>query len=503
MKSFAALFAGRDDICGRYVLPPNVKPDARGKRKGAAATRREVVTEASYKKHLAGKERIGIVPIRPGDNSVSWFALDADLYKSPTLFRDLAKKINALQLPLVLSQSKSGGAHMWCFFRDPIPAVMARDIAKDYIKKLRLDPKTEIFPKQDSIQVEDDGNWINLPYFGKEAPGMDETGTRELTLKEFLSRANDMAVTLEDLKIKKRETNIAVLEDGDGAPPCVETMMTEGIEEGGRNSALTQIGVYLIKSDPDAWEDKLIDANERHCHPPLSMDELKVIIKSLQKKDYAYLCNQQPMCSLCDKDTCLTRKFGVGSGENARTSGVVVIENLEKIEGDEPSYRVTMMGGQQFTIPNAEALINFRIFKQQAFKRLNRMLPHCTQKMWEAYVGDLILTAPVIDPPPDTVLAERIRTELKKWIIRAAARDKDVVIGGQPYYDETQKCVYFNGGDFLEMCDRQYKCSRTQVWMSLRDRGGVEEDLEINGETHKVWRYPVPDEKWIEKRGKM
>src|SRR3972149_10152995 len=126
MKSFAALFAGREDIWRPYVRPPYATAGARGKRKGAAATRREVVTDATYKKHLAGKERLGVVPIVPGTNTVSWFALDADLYKSPTLHRDLAKKINTLQIPLVLSKSKSGGAHLWCFFRDPIPAVRAR-----------------------------------------------------------------------------------------------------------------------------------------------------------------------------------------------------------------------------------------------------------------------------------------------------------------------------------------------------------------------------------------
>jgi hypothetical protein len=497
MKSFSALFAGRDDVCGRYVLPPNVKPDARGKLKGAAQTLREVVTDASYKKHLAGKERIGIVPIRPSDNTLVWFALDADLYKSPTLHKDLAKKINRLGLPLVLTRSKSNGAHLWCFFRDPVPAGRAIDIAKDYIKKLGLDPKTEIFPKQSTIHVEDDGNWINLPYFGKNAVGLDTDGETEFTLKQFLSFANSRAVTLDDLKIKKRESDVTQDGEDEGAPPCVATMIKEGIEEGGRNSALAQIGVFYIKAYPDVWEDKVMEANDTICHPPLAVEEVRVIIKSLHKKNYQYLCNAQPQCALCDKETCLTRKYGVGSGDNEHSSGVVIIEKIEKIDGDEPTYRVTMEG-RQFEVPNADAILTFRLFKQTVFKRLNKVLQHSTQKMWEAYVRDLMDEIAIVEPPADTVMAERILTEFKDWASRSAARSgSDVIIGGQLFYEASKKALFFRGQDFLEMCDRKFRIKRTDVWRAMRDLGTVEEEIQIKGMMHKVWKFPLADERWI------
>lgn len=496
MKSFANLFAGRDDACGRYVLPPGAKPNEKGKITGRARTVREHVTEASYKKHLAGKERLGIIPILPGSNLVHWFALDADLYKTPNLHRDLAKKINKLMLPLVITKSKSGGAHLWCFFRDPIPAVRARDIAKDYIKKLKLDPKTEIFPKQDVIRVEDDGNWINLPYFGNAAVGVDTDGERELTLKQFLSHANDRLVTLDDLKIKKKELK-EVEADADGAPPCIETMFEEGVEEGGRNQALAHIGVFLQRAYPDEWEDKLVEVNEKINHPPLSLEEVRVVVKSLNGKKYQYLCTQQPMCALCDKDTCLTRKFGVGNGDNSNMSGVVMIEKLEKIDGDEPTYRVTIEG-KQFEVPTAETLMNYRTFKQQVFKRLNKMLPHCTQKSWEAYIGSMMLEAEIVEPPSDTVMAARIINEFKDWVGRSAARSgEDVIIGGQLWYSAQEKALYFRGQDFLEMCDRKFRTSRTTVWRAMRDAGCSETQLPIKGATHKVWRFPLADESWV------
>lgn len=497
MKSFADLFAGRDDVCGRYVLPPNVKPTATGKLSGAAATRREVVTEASYKKHTEGKERLGIVPIRPGDNTVLWFALDADLYKTPNLHRDLAKKIKRLMLPLVITKSKSGGAHLWCFFRDPIPAVRARDIAKDYIKKLKLSPKTEIFPKQDTIHVEDDGNWINLPYFGKVAVGLDRDGERELTLKQFLSHANEWTQTLDDLKIKRKETDAVVQGEQEGAPPCIETMIEEGIEEGGRNSALAHIGVFLRKKHPDDWQDKLVEYNDSIVHPPLSSKELSTIAQSMHKGEYQYLCSQQPMCAMCDKETCLTRKYGVGSGDNKNASNVVIIEHLEKIEGDEPTYRVTV-GGKQFVVPSAEVLMNFRLFKLCAAKRINKVLPHVPQKAWDGYIGELMEGMDIIDAPSATIMPERILDLFKDWISRSTVRRLDAIAPGQPYYSDTDKAVYFKPNSFLKLCDREFRLTkRTDVWRVMRDFGTIETEINVNGAMIEVWKFPLNDERWI------
>lgn len=494
MKSFAALFAGRDDVAGRYLLPSGVKPSAKGKLAGRAQTLREVITDASYKAHNAGKQRLGIVPIRPSDNTVSWFALDADVYKSPTLHRDLAKKINRAMLPLVITKSKSGGAHLWCFFRDPVPAVRARDIAKDYVKKLGLDPKTEIFPKQETIDVADDGSWINLPYFGDTCVGLDETGERELDLKEFLSHANSRLVTLEDAQIAKKNSNDL---GGSDAPPCVDAMLDEGLEEGGRNSAMAQIALYLLKSSPDDWEDRLAEINETKCHPPLDMDEIKTIIKSVRRKNYQYLCNQQPMCSLCDKKACLTRKYGVGDGENKEKSSVVMIDALEKIEGDEPTYRVTMMG-RTFEVPVIEHLMNFRLFRIQVAKRLDVVLPAVTQKMWDAYIGDMLRDMDHVEAPADTIMAERVVTEFMDWAGRGAARSgPEVLIGGQLWYDEKSKLLYFRAQDFLEMCDRKFKITRNHVWRFLRDRGATETMLTIKGVEHRVWTYPLTDERLI------
>ena len=45
---------------------------------------------------------------------------------------------------------------------------------------------------------------------------------------------------------------------------------------------------------------------------PLSDIKSKGKIKQHDGKDWGYKCNEEPMCSHCDKKLCKSRKFGIG-----------------------------------------------------------------------------------------------------------------------------------------------------------------------------------------------
>jgi hypothetical protein len=49
-----------------------------------------------------------------------------------------------------------------------------------------------------------------------------------------------------------------------GGPPCLQHLLSQGgIAEGGRNNGLFNLGVYLRKSDPENWQERLEEYNER------------------------------------------------------------------------------------------------------------------------------------------------------------------------------------------------------------------------------------------------
>ena len=56
---------------------------------------------------------------------------------------------------------------------------------------------------------------------------------------------------------------------------------------------------------------KLVCSTKLQWNQPLSDTEVNIITKQHDKKDWGYKCNDQPMCSLCDKKLCKSRKFGM------------------------------------------------------------------------------------------------------------------------------------------------------------------------------------------------
>lgn len=160
---FAALFDGRKDAYG--VNKGGVRrPGATWERDPAA------LWDALYLLHLTGKAGIGIFPVR-NDNTVKFAAIDLDEGNF-----DLAIYLAGL-LPghTWIERSRSGNAHIWAFFAEPVPAWAARSVLKAATFAAGR-PEVEVFPKQAELREGMVGNYINLPYYGDERPMVWQTG---------------------------------------------------------------------------------------------------------------------------------------------------------------------------------------------------------------------------------------------------------------------------------------------------------------------------------------
>lgn len=119
-----------------------------------------------YADHLAGYGRgIGVAPLL--DDGTCWFAavdLDDD---RPEAFEACQEMQAFLGFGRTfVERSRSGNAHLWAFFAEPIEAWIARGVLKRAIDAALLPPKTEVFPKQDALREGMVGNYVNLPYHG-------------------------------------------------------------------------------------------------------------------------------------------------------------------------------------------------------------------------------------------------------------------------------------------------------------------------------------------------
>lgn len=497
MRQFHELFVGRTDAYGTYALPKGQTAKRGTKFLGKAKTwTNGELTLDHYRDHVNGITGLGIVPITPKDNAVSWFVIDVDKYGEDDLHGSLARAITKLNLPLIVFKSKSGGAHLFCFLTEPASAKEVLKHARKFAKKLKLDLEVEIFPKQEKTGKNDAGSWINLPYFGDTRPCMGIDGKTELSMKEFLLFAHEREVHPSDLEIRVAELSQRHDDTGSKAPPCIDRMIEEGIEEGGRDNALCHVTVYMKKRYPDDWQDRVMEFNSAHITPALRFGDVSRIVKTQERREYQYLCKQQPMCALCDKTACLKREFGVGSGDD-ETLDEFTIDSVRKICTEDPIW-IAVIDGKPIRL-KTEAFFTFSMFRLEFFKQTNRVLKLMKPEEWKVRLQDTIEGGNFSEEVAPEIVGEsgQIRHHFMEWTSQMMVTgDKKRILEGYPHYSDSN--IMFRGTDFISYLKRSgARFEDRMVWLVLNEDGAEQCREVIAGSKRNLWSYPV-GEPWFE-----
>ena len=331
---FHEIYRGLENRYGQFIGFGDTNPKTGKKQKKITVP----YGDPPYNSHLEGKTKIGIYQF-VSDKKVAWGCIDIDEYNID--HPGLAKQVHDLGLPGVITRSTNGGAHIWFIFVNDVNAKQLRNKLRDIRDLLELDPKTEIFPKQDDIDIKSGnlGNFVFLPYSGG-ARGLNyaynhETGEAILTIEEFEKyvEANKLD-SVNELKITKKkkqsvvndQTHIEPLQEYqdqdlqlkdfiDEAPPCLRSILDikGGFADEGRNNALYGYAVLSKKAKGKAVKIDLEAANKTF-QSPLPDRDLNTIIKSVNTKDYQYKCKDIPLETYCAKEECLMMKYGIGAG---------------------------------------------------------------------------------------------------------------------------------------------------------------------------------------------
>jgi hypothetical protein len=274
MEKFKSIFQGLSIAYGQYQKGEHTE---NGKQKGKAFIVRKQVTDDLWENHLKGEgPALGIIPINE-ENNCKWGCIDIDEYDFD--HKALVDEIRKNKFPLVVCRSKSGGAHVFLFTKDFIPASQMQGTLKKMAEVLGYEG-AEIFPKQTEILVErgDTGNFLNLPYHN-EMKGLryaiKDDGSAG-TLEEFYELYDVYAQSkLQEIKTKKKK-EVEIFLDG---PPCLNKLAKDGFTEGSRNNALFNIAIYCKQAYPDSWEKMIDEYNTKYMRPsPLGSGEVQQLI---------------------------------------------------------------------------------------------------------------------------------------------------------------------------------------------------------------------------------
>lgn len=481
VEKFMELFAGLDRAYGSYDLSQVIIRED-GKHEGAALTIRKPITESLWEKHLKGSGiGLGIIPIR-SDNTCVFGAIDVDTY--PVDLPAIALKLHNNQIPMIVVRSKSGGAHLYCFTQEPVPALMMKNKLKEVASFLGYGT-SEIFPKQAKLEKDDDvGQWINVPYFN-DTRGMryaiDVEGNA-LSAEQFTIVADMMRVNEDWFKTLLVKNEIFL--DG---PPCLQALAQVGYPKGSRNNGLYNIGVYLKKAKPDTWEDSLSEANHTYMLPPLPVKDLQGVIASLKRKDYMYGCSNQPIVQYCNAPLCRTKKYGVGSSSGSR---LPLLGQLSKLDTKPPIW-FWIVDGKRLELQSRE-LQNPKEFQLRCLDTLNTMPQMPSLPVWGVAIEQALHSLTIIEAPKDASSDGQFWEMVEKFCTnRAQALNLSEITLGKPFTES--KRTYFRMGDLLDFLARHKfgEFKTTKIASMLKDADAEHHFTKIKGRGINYWSIPA------------
>ena len=444
LERFKEVFAGLQTAYGQTKITDELSEN--GKHEAKSFTKKEPVTDLLWQKHLNGDEpALGIVPIRE-DNRCKWGCIDIDTY--PFDHKDFIKKIRDKNIPMILFRSKSGGAHVFLFAKEFVAASLMRERLKKIASTLGY-AKAEIFPKQDYIRADrgDTGSFLNVPYHGNNKSvrfAFDDNG-EALKIEEFFKLYDKYSLTekeLVNLKISETDNTDDFLK---GAPPCLQTILKDGMPEGGRNDMMYNIGVYLKKRFPNEWESKMYVYNEQYMKPPLKHTEMTKSIESLGKKDYLYKCKLEPIVSFCNSKVCSKREFGVGDNVPPPE-----ITGISKYPSDPPLYFVNIDGlsveVDDITLHDPEK------FSVACMNQISKPMLPLGKIIWRKQLVKLFEKLQMLDAPDSSKIDVQIKDLLADFINKAPGKKIDDLKRGLPFTEDG--ITYFKFKDFWKYMQR-------------------------------------------------
>ena len=179
LSLFRRLFRGREDVFAmRWIgkdgkagySPTALKDWSQLDAKGRPARTFLPLTDEDVVAHLTGRQTIGVYPLLCDETC--WFlAADFDKIGWQDDARAFLRVCNEWNVAVALERSRSGrGGHVWMFFAEAIPAVLARKLgaavltrAMERRHQVGLDSYDRFFPNQDTMPKGGFGNLIALP----------------------------------------------------------------------------------------------------------------------------------------------------------------------------------------------------------------------------------------------------------------------------------------------------------------------------------------------------
>jgi hypothetical protein len=252
------------------------------------------------------------------------------------------------------------------------------------------------------------------------------------------------------------------------------------------------LGLYLKKAFPEGWPDKLLDYNHKYFNPPLGLQELALIQKQLEKKDYRFKCKDDPLKSFCNPALCRQRKHGIG-GDGPDSPQ---LSSLSKYASEPPLWFLDV-NGKRVEL-ETESLFNQLMFQKACMERLNVLPPTLKRPDWESQINgllsEMVELEAITEASEDTTISGRFNELVEEFTTHLQqGMDRDEILMGRVWTDEENAVACFRIKDLEAHLRRNNfgTLSAPKMAQRLRELGGVPSSIHLKGRTTRIWKLPV------------
>lgn len=491
INNFKKCFDGYEKAYGQHC---DLEKSHSGKVNGKAISIANMLRDDIILKHLNGKgNSLGMFPLKE-NLTVKFGAIDIDGKHQTNprkhTIEELEEKVRKLALPLIPCQSKSGDVHLYCFTKEEVPARLLVSRLKEWAGLIGYG-NVEIFPKQTTrLNDKDMGNWINLPYFDHEKTNRFAINKgKKINIEEFFSLVEAARISKDELQNFKYEN---LDENYNDAPPCLQTLASIGVNEGSRNNGLYNFAVYFKKKFPDDFESKTANVNDTIFSPKLGWPEVQSVIKSVNKKDFFYKCNEEPICQFCVKTECSTRKFGVGGFSDSEE---LAFDGLTKYVSDDSSVRwyANVKGIRvQFT---TDELLNQKLLQRKILDATNKLFQMMKAQKWEIFIANCLKTCEVYQDPAEASEKGVFKEYFNAFCCDGSpSQSKDALAKNNLYLNEKENMLYFKAPSLFEyLKSHGLKHSPQDIWHWVKELGAEHVKMRSGNTSVRAWKIKMPE----------
>jgi hypothetical protein len=240
------------------------------------------------------------------------------------------------------------------------------------------------------------------------------------------------------------------------------------------------MGVYTRLKYESEWEKELEKCNHDYLSPPLSHKEVGAMVKSLEKKNYTYTCNNVPISNHCNKEVCKNREFGIAAFEHIDVG--IIVDSITKMTSEPPMWVLSLEGVRSEV--ETEELLDQTKFRRVCVNAINKIPGRMKSDDWDKFIRLKLGEIEIIEAPKEAKMSESVVCLLPQFLgsIPEGFTERDLKMGrwvknGSGYKMEGRFYV-----DYMTRMNMKFDVRK--MWLALLGVG-------VTTEPGGIWHIPT------------